>query len=307
MEKTKNIQKTISKWAMIIAVAFAVIIIGVYAWHKISPYTYFEYINMPIIEWRINNLRTELIECNKKYGADKYLLSDQSSNKPGLLIRWRPDSKFFLPEFYHFGFWSNEDPFSPRDPALSQEEANKILSCIRDISPLKGMKLYGLSLSDTAVHDLEPLRGMPLKSLDISFTEFENSPQRVSDLSPLKGMKLTSLYLGNCPVKDISPLKGMKLERFRVVKTSISDISVLKGMPLKFVDLIDVPVKDLSPLKNAPLEILAIGNTIVPDLTPLFGKNLKVYLIPPNEPETEYAVGSPEEIQKYLNQSKKKQ
>ncbi len=58
---------------------------------------------------------------------------------------------------------------------------------LRDLSPLKGLKLTRLELQGTQVSDLSPLRGMPLSGLAVYDT-------RVSDLSPLADcMELTNL------------------------------------------------------------------------------------------------------------------
>jgi len=310
-----------------IAAVFVIMLAGLYTWHKISPYTYLEYINFPIVEWHINNLRSELITCNKKYGADKYLLADLPSNKPGLLIRWRPESKVFLPEFYHLGFSLYPDEFTRNCPPLDPEEKNKILSCIQDISPLKGMKLYSLSLSDTAVNDLEPLRGMPLRNLSLPDNLYDNSLKKVNDFSVLKGMKLWSISISNCEIKDLSFLRGMPLKYVFLTKLPITSLEPLQTSPLEILDCREVPIKDLSPISETPLTFLlldhtkisdisplakiktlkriSISGTKITDLTPLFGTGIKIHLYIKDGPNKGHKNGTPEEIQKYLDAAKK--
>jgi hypothetical protein len=59
---------------------------------------------------------------------------------------------------------------------------------VRDLTPLKDMKLTFLACNNTAVKDLAPLHGMPLKRLFIHGTG-------VADLKPLQGMPLEDIRL----------------------------------------------------------------------------------------------------------------
>ena len=183
----------------------------------------------------------------------------------------------------------------------------------------------------TQVRDLSPLRGMKLTYLTIEGTQ-------VSDLSPLEGMSLTSLHCDDTPVSDLSPLKGMPLTRLECNRTRIVDLSPLKGMPLAYLrvcgtqriqpvpaeriasegrclstarsyltyhrwkewnwrawsfaapkypnsractecpgllDCGDTKVSDLSPLKGMPLTWLWCDGTQVSDLSPLEGMRLE--------------------------------
>jgi formylglycine-generating enzyme required for sulfatase activity/tRNA A-37 threonylcarbamoyl transferase component Bud32 len=100
---------------------------------------------------------------------------------------------------------------------------------LRDLSPLRGLKLTKLAIPFTAVSDLSPLAGMPLASLQISST-------RVGDLAPLKGAPLAWLSCVDAPVKDLAPLAGMPLATLWIRGTEASDLSPLRGMALKELD-----------------------------------------------------------------------
>lgn len=97
---------------------------------------------------------------------------------------------------------------------------------LADLSPLKGLQLYGLSCHNTQVADLSPLRDMPLTLLTCDSTA-------VSDLAPLKGMRLTVFGCSNTAVGDLAPLDGMPLTVLWCNNTKVTDLSPLKGMPLK--------------------------------------------------------------------------
>jgi serine/threonine protein kinase len=123
---------------------------------------------------------------------------------------------------------------------------------VTDLSPLREMPLKSLSFArNRAVKDLTPLKGMPLEFLDCSHTT-------VADLSPLKGMKLTELWCSQTFVSDLMPLRGMSLKRLEAAYTRVSDLSPLRGMPLQCLWLKVAPVTDLSPLKGMPLKELLI-------------------------------------------------
>lgn len=124
---------------------------------------------------------------------------------------------------------------------------------IRDLSPLQGLPLVSLSLSDTDVEDISPLRGMALEDLDLTNT-------RVRDLRPLEGMPLRSLFLQNCSnVVSIASLAGAPLRMLHLTGTRVKDISVLRGMPLGNLMLGRTDVTDVSPLKGMPLGMLGIS------------------------------------------------
>lgn len=75
---------------------------------------------------------------------------------------------------------------------------------IWDISPLKNLKLSGLSLSRTDVRNLDVIKGMKLYWLDISYTKIDN-------ISLLKKMPLKILYMSGCIfIKDLSPIEKSK-------------------------------------------------------------------------------------------------
>jgi len=121
-----------------------------------------------------------------------------------------------------------------------------------DLAPLQGMPLRQLNCRDTLVASLEPLRGMKLRSLTAGGT-------RITDLGPLKGMPLQGVYLDRTAISDLTPLTGMRLRLFVCSETRVSNLSSLKGMPLDDVGLLSVRFTDLSPLTNAPLRYLQLN------------------------------------------------
>ncbi len=273
MEKTQSIQKQISKWVIIgtgiVVIVLALIVSGLFTWYKIDPKGYWKHINTPIVEWRMKNLRANLIACNKEYGADKYLLDKKvNSGEDRIFINWKPGSGF-LPTIIKI-FFGIVGPGS-RGP----KDYTKTVSCIRNISPLYGMKLEHLDLSCTAVNDLSPLRGMPLTKLSLPLPGNNENRKKITDISPLKGMKLKALSVANCNIKDISVLKGMPLERVVLIGTQVTSLEPLKKSPIQSLDCIECPVKDLSPLVKMPLQRLVLNDTKVEDLTPLCNKKIE--------------------------------
>ena len=97
---------------------------------------------------------------------------------------------------------------------------------LADLSPLKGMQLFGLWCHNTQVADLSPLHDMPLTALSCDSTA-------VRDLSPLRGMKLTVFSCSRTDVNDLSPLDGMPLAVLWCDHTKVVNLWPLKGMPLK--------------------------------------------------------------------------
>jgi len=106
----------------------------------------------------------------------------------------------------------------------------EIMACIgvRDLSPIRGMRLRRLWLYKSGVRDLSPLRGMPLERLEVV--------GGVSDLSPLRGMRLSYLDVASTDVSDVSPLRGMPLRHLDISawgKAKITDLRPLEGMRLE--------------------------------------------------------------------------
>ena len=143
---------------------------------------------------------------------------------------------------------------------------------LSDLAPLRGMPLKILSCSDSSVRDLSPLREMRLEQLYIPAT-------KVDDLSPLKGMPLTTLHCWQTPVHDLAPLTGMPLTDLNIKGTQVVDLTPLKGMPLVVLECW-CSISDLSPLRGMPLTKLACGHSAVSDLSPLRDMRLVSLHIP---------------------------
>ena len=153
---------------------------------------------------------------------------------------------------------------------------------ISDVSPLLGMPLTSLDLSDCSeLRSIEALRGMPLHQLNLTRTGVTSleplSEVRAledlivtgipaTDLSPLSGLPLRKLALASTKVSDLSALRGMPLTHLEVGHTHVTDFSPLEGMPLKLLECSYTPVEDYQPLAKLPLENLAVQGARVGDL-----------------------------------------
>jgi serine/threonine protein kinase len=129
---------------------------------------------------------------------------------------------------------------------------------ITDLSPLSGMKLEEVNLTDNYVGNLLPLKDMvTLRELDVS-----QNPLR--DLTPISRLlSLTSLDISQTQVTDLAPLRELtKLETLKLAYCDVRDISVLAKMPdLQEVDVSNTLVTDLSPLVRPgnPVTVRCVG------------------------------------------------
>jgi serine/threonine-protein kinase len=114
---------------------------------------------------------------------------------------------------------------------------------LSDLSPLRGMRLKLLNVSQTRVADLAPLRGMAFDWLNLRRTQ-------VADLSPLEGSSIRGINLGSTPVTSIKPLKGMKLNHLYLGNTRVTDFSLLAEMPLRVLYLDFNPARDTALLRS---------------------------------------------------------
>ena len=168
---------------------------------------------------------------------------------------------------------------------------------LRDLSPLRGLKLQALDLSGNPVKELRHLKGMPLRNLFLENTRVEN-------LESLKGARLVELRLNNSPVNSLSGVEGQPLENLYAVGTRITEVSPLRSSNLRQLWLSESPVSDVSGLAGLPLisltlhktlvedvlfvrslpvlQRLHIGETLVDDLTPLAGVNLTRLVFTPS-------------------------
>jgi hypothetical protein len=129
---------------------------------------------------------------------------------------------------------------------------------IADLSPLAGMKLESINLSDNFVGNLLPLKDMvTLRELDVC-----QNPLR--DLTPISRLlSLEQLDISHTQATDLTPLADLtKLEDLKLVFCDVKDISVLAGLPnLRDVDVSYSLVTDLSPLvrPESPVTVRCAG------------------------------------------------
>lgn len=131
---------------------------------------------------------------------------------------------------------------------------------LRDLSPLRGLKLQLLDLSNNPVREIRHLQGMPLKVLYLENTG-------VVSLKSLSEAGLRELRLNNSPVESLDGLQGQPLENLFAVGTRIKGIEPLRKSNLSGLWLTDSPVSDLSPLAGLPLVSLTAHRTLVHDLS----------------------------------------
>jgi serine/threonine protein kinase/Leucine-rich repeat (LRR) protein len=143
----------------------------------------------------------------------------------------------------------------------------ELLCCgtqVTDLSPLRdNTTLTSLTIEGTGVKDLLPLKALKLTGFICKDTE-------VSDLSPLKGMKLTTLWCDGTKVTDLSPLKGMPLQDLRCDFKAERDTEILRS--IKTLQRInDKPAADFwkevdqearSPDRRAAEYVLSIGGGV---------------------------------------------
>jgi hypothetical protein len=116
---------------------------------------------------------------------------------------------------------------------------------ISDLSPLSGMKLEKINLSDNYVGNLLPLKDMvTLRQLDVC----QNPLKALTPISRL--LSLEFLDISHTQVTDLRLLAELtKLETLKLNYCAIRDISILAKLPnLREVDLSNTLVTDLSPL-----------------------------------------------------------
>ncbi len=138
---------------------------------------------------------------------------------------------------------------------------------LSDLSPLKGLKLFGMDISGNPVREIRHLKGMPLRKLFLENT-------LVEDLSPLKGAPIIELRLNGTPLESLKGLEGMPVENLYMLGTKVTDITALAGSKLRQLWLNETPISDLSPLAGAPIVSLTLHRTKVSDLS--FIRNLPV-------------------------------
>jgi len=120
---------------------------------------------------------------------------------------------------------------------------------ISDLSPLEGMNIETLHLSDNFIGNLLPLRGMyTLRELDVC-----QNPLR--DLTPISRLlSLTHLDISHTQVVDLSPIAELtRLEVLNMAFCDVEDISALERLvyySLREVDLSYSRVTSLMPLVN---------------------------------------------------------
>ena len=131
---------------------------------------------------------------------------------------------------------------------------------LRDLSPLKGLKLQMLDLSGNPVREIRHLQGMPLNVLWLENTE-------VVSLKSLSNAKLRELRLNNSPVESLDGIQGQPLENLYAVGTRIKEVEPLRKSNLRGLWLTGSPVADLAPLAGLPLESLTAHRTLVNDLS----------------------------------------
>jgi Leucine-rich repeat (LRR) protein len=145
---------------------------------------------------------------------------------------------------------------------------------VKDVSPLKtlttlrNLSCTGSTMGSGQLADLSPLSGLKLQVLNVSNTQ-------VSNLAPLKGMPLESLSCANTKVADLAPLAGMPLAHLQLQWTQVTSLTPLRDSPLVDLNICGTRVTDLAPVRNMKLDSFYCDATRIADLSPLTGMPLK--------------------------------
>ena len=118
---------------------------------------------------------------------------------------------------------------------------------LQDISALVGLPLQSLDLDAVAVKDLTPLKGMRLESLVLRFNTLTN-------LAPITGMPLRYLQANVVGVADLTPLAGLPVRRLLLYGgyTRPYDISPLRTCRQLEELVVSIAAKDWNVLLDIP-------------------------------------------------------
>lgn len=141
------------------------------------------------------------------------------------------------------------DDISPLKGMMTLQELFLERTNVRDLTPLFGLQIRNMYLSNTPVVDLMPLAEMPLESLNLVGTG-------VHDVLPLSRSPIRMLWLSETPVEDITPLMACPLESLTLHRTPVADISALAGTTLQRLHIGETEVRDLTPVGSIPLRRL---------------------------------------------------
>jgi hypothetical protein len=129
---------------------------------------------------------------------------------------------------------------------LPLEHLNVEACKVRDLGPLRGLKLRGIVLDRNPIDDLSPLKGMPLEEVCLSAT-------LVEELSPVVQGELKFLRAVRSPIKSLEPLRGSQLRLLEADLSQLSDIAPVAEMPQLIGLMVSAAkVDDLSPLRDHP-------------------------------------------------------
>lgn len=218
---------------------------------------------MPIAELSVgDNLQiTDFTILKDMPLKELYLTRTRFTEKDGLILKGKPIRTLYL-----YG-----TPI--KDLLFVKDLPLDLLVCsactqLKDLHPLKGMKIKTFYCGETPIKDLGPLEGMPLTSLYCQDTS-------ISSLEPLKGMPLDILWCGwrnrkgRSPLTDLSPLAGTPIRTLYCENTSIKDLKPLSSMKVVVLRCDNTPIKDLKPLAGTPVVELWCQGTSVVDFAPL--------------------------------------
>ena len=141
-------------------------------------------------------------------------------------------------------------------------EANHIV----DITPLKGLPLEFLYLSQNPIKDISIISSLP------HLIGFAVSRTTIADLSPLKEKRFWSLTLNEIGLTEIPPLAHPEtLRRLYIADNKISNISVLENfINLEVLGIGGNQIIDITPTAHLMhIEKLYINKNSIEDITPL--------------------------------------
>lgn len=151
------------------------------------------------------------------------------------------DVTFTPEEDYDYRVWSYLDGESYHDYTPGDITDLSLLACMPNLA-----ELY---LCDQRISDLSPLAGLPLTTLALS----DNAVEDISALETLPGLRY--IWLGGNPIRDYAPLRAVEWPAYiNLDGVSIASLDELAGSRVWRLSLMQVKVADgdWSPLSGLP-------------------------------------------------------
>ncbi len=135
---------------------------------------------------------------------------------------------------------------------------------IKDLSPLKGLKISNLDVSQNEITSLDDIAGERLKTLMANNSQIVSMPKTFFPV-------LKKLALKRSQIKDLKFLRQMlKLEYLTLSNSSLTSLQGLESVRLRTLDISGSPIKNYEALRSqGSLEWIRLNNTSFSNLKSL--------------------------------------